>query len=531
MADGDDRAIGQVTGTDGRLAACLLADERLRRARSIGGAASQASVGAIVRIEAGGGTVFCTLADMRPCDDRPGHSTALLEYLGEGVASADGSLCGFRRGISAFPLPGDAAYLASEDELAIVFAPPDIAHIGFGTVYPTRAVRAPILFDRLLSRHFAVVGASGSGKSTTVALLLERIVARSGHGHVVIFDPHGEYAHAFGDAAQVWDVGNLAIPYWAMNLEEHCDAFVTATEHRAVDANILAQALRQARQRNIHAEAPGRITADTPVSYQLEDLIEVLEDEAGRLEKLADAHRYSHMRLTIQQFFHDRRYAFIFNAEHAGASLEKLLAEILRIPNAGKPISIVDLAGVPTEIVNVVVAMLTRLILDYAIWSPRDERPPILLVCEEAHRYLPRLERPETRSVRRQLERVAREGRKYGVCLGIVTQRPSELSETALSQCGTLVSLRLNNRPDQDHLTAALTEGGRGLAQAVGTLRNRECIVSGEGVPVPMRVMIDAVPAGQRPASDDPSFAAGWAGESAGEAHVARTVRRWRTER
>jgi DNA helicase HerA-like ATPase len=528
----DKATIGHVVGTDGVMATCsvdnsVLADIRVRT----GGETDNTSIGAVVRISVSGTDVFCALVELARDDKDPDRSLAQLEYIGEGVHDSSGALVGFSRGVSAFPQSGDPARLATEDELAIIFAPPDLPHIQFGTVYPTRDVRAPILFDSLLSRHFAIVGSSGSGKSTTVSLLLDRIVGRAGHGHVVIFDPHGEYAHAFGDAAQVWDVSNLAMPYWAMNLDEHCEAFIAAGDDRTVDANIMAKVLLRARQRNIHAEAPGRITADTPISYQLKDLTDALEEEAGRLEKLADASRYTHLRLTIEQFFHDRRYNFIFNAEHAGASLQQLLSDILRIPNAGKPISIVDLAGVPTEIVNVVVATLTRLILDYAIWAPREERAPILLVCEEAHRYLPKHANEATRSVRAQLERVAREGRKYGVCLGLVSQRPSELSDTALSQCGTLVSLRLNNQADQEHLVAALTEGARSLAGAVGSLRNRECVISGEGVPIPMRVMIDELEAEKRPLSDDPSFSDRWSHDRADSALLETTVRRWRVER
>ena len=185
----------------------------------------------------------------------------------------------------------------------------------------------------------------------------------------------------------------------------------------------------------------------------------------------------------------------------------------------------------PTEIVNVVVATLTRLILDYAIWAPRAERAPILLVCEEAHRYLPRHMNEATRSVRTQLERVAREGRKYGVCLGLVSQRPSELSDTALSQCGTLISLRLNNQSDQDHLIAALSEGAHSLAGSVGALRNRECVISGEGVPIPMRVLIDVLEVEKRPASEDPSFSDRWSHDRADSALLDTTVRRWRVDR
>ena len=531
MTGSETGAIGRVVGTDGSKALCVFDNARLAASRSAGGEFDNTSIGAVVRVSVKGAAVFAALVGLTRDGNDETCSLAELEYIGERVTGSDGALGEFRRGVSAFPQPGDPVRFADEDELDRIFAPPDAPYVELGTVYPTRNVRAPILFDQLLSRHFAIVGSSGAGKSTTVSLLLDRILGYAGHGHVVIFDPHGEYAHAFGDAAQVWDVSNLQVPYWAMNLDEHCEAFIASGDDRTVDANILAKVLLRARQRNIHADAPGRITADTPVSYQYKDLTDALEEEAGRLEKLADAHRYTHLRLTIQQFFHDRRYGFIFNPELASASLETLLGQILRIPNHGKPISIIDLAGVPTEIVNVVVAMLTRLILDYAIWSARDERAPILLICEEAHRYLPAHENEATRSVRRQLERVAREGRKYGVCLGLVSQRPSELSDTALSQCGTLMSLRLNNQVDQQKLAAALTEGARSLAGAVGSLRNRECIVSGEGVPVPMRVRIDTLEAAKRPLSDDPSFSTGWAHDRAGEALLTETVRRWRVER
>ncbi|WP_120716022.1 ATP-binding protein [Tsuneonella amylolytica] len=525
--------LGTILGTDGQLAHCLIDRQALSAGRGGGSDIGESSsIGAVIRVDVGDAAVFANLVEMRGEAGAGSAVVGVLEYIGEGSLAPDGTLESFRRGVTSFPQPGDPLRFAIEGELATIFAPPDAPHIQLGTVYPTKGVRAPILFDMLMGRHFAVVGSSGAGKSTTVALMLDRIVGRSDNGHVIIFDPHGEYAHAFGDAAQVWDVSNLKLPYWALNLDEHCDAFIAATgEERTVDANIMAKVLLRARQRNIHAEAPGRITADTPVSYQLKDLTDVLEEEAGRLEKLANAQNYTHLRLTIEQFFHDRRYNFIFNPDLADASLQDLLGQLLRIPNHGKPISIVDLAGVPTEIVNVVVATLARLILDYAIWAPRDRRAPILLVCEEAHRYLPRAKSEATRSVERQLERIAREGRKYGVCLGLISQRPSELSETALSQCGTIMSLRLNNQSDQRDLVAALTEGARSIAGSVGALRNRECIVSGEGVPIPMRVLIDTLEEHKRPASADPVFSKSWSNDQADAELLEQTVRRWRTER
>jgi DNA helicase HerA-like ATPase len=449
--------------------------------------------------------------------------------MGEGRKSALGTLEQFKRGVSIYPHPGDPVRLADQADFEKIFAPPELPHVMFGTVYPTDSMRAPILYDRLLGRHFAILGSSGTGKSTTTSLLLQRILDAAPRGHILILDPHGEYAHAFGSRAKVWDVENLALPYWAMNLEEHCEAFVTSSaDEAAVDRNILAKCLQKARARNVRISEASKVTADSPIPYQLADLILALEEEAGRLEKLADASRYTLLRLTIEQYFADQRYGFIFNGEYANNSLEQLLSEILRIPNDGQPISIIDLAGVPTELVNAVVSTIARLVLDFAIRSPRDRKVPILLMCEEAHRYLPRVPTAQTAGVRRQLERIAREGRKYGVCLGIVSQRPSELSEVVLSQCGTMLSMRLNNQDDQQQLKASMPEGARSLVGVIPALANQECIITGDGVPVPMRVHVDTVPAESKPASEDQLFSLKWKVEAAGRTELEATVRNWR---
>lgn len=526
--------LGTILDTSGDHAICRFDQSVLVKARRDGAPShlASSSIGGLVKVRVGPTWLIATLIELTAIRDNNEHVLAEIEYIGEGPCGPDDNITGFRRGVSAYPHPGDEIRFATADDLRQIFAPPDQPHIQFGTVYPTEDVRAPILFDHLMGRHFAVVGSSGAGKSTTVTLLLDRIIGKAPHGHVVILDPHGEYAHAFGPLAQVWDVGNLQLPYWAMNLDEHCEAFIASEgDSRAIDANILAKCLLKARARNAFVDDVSKVTADTPVSYQLKDLLEALDEESGRLERVADAHRYTRLRLTLEQFFADRRYRFLFNQAYAGASLEDLLGDLLRIPVGDKPVSIIDLAGVPTDIVNVVVSSIARLILDYAIWAPRDLRAPVLLVCEEAQRYLPRARTRETRSVSRQLERIAREGRKYGVCLAMITQRPSELSETALSQCGTIISMRLSNQNDQAQLRASLTEGARGFVDVVGTLKNRECIICGDGVPVPMRVMIDKLERTKRPASDDPVFSRLWNGVPAGDQLLLETVRRWREER
>jgi DNA helicase HerA-like ATPase len=177
-----------------------------------------------------------------------------------------------------------------------------------------------------------------------------------------------------------------------------------------------------------------------------------------------------------------------------------------------------------------VVAVLSRLVFDYAIWSRDEETQPILLVCEEAHRYVPNERVASNSSAAKVLSRIAKEGRKYGVSLGLITQRPSDLAEGVLSQCGTIISMRLNNERDQAFVRAAMPEGARGFLDAIPALRNRECIICGEGVSIPVRLSFDDLEEARRPASADPSFSELWARSGGEDMAVQRTVQRWRSQ-
>jgi len=178
----------------------------------------------------------------------------------------------------------------------------------------------------------------------------------------------------------------------------------------------------------------------------------------------------------------------------------------------------------------VVVAVLSRLVFDYAIWARNEPQRPILLVCEEAHRYVPNERNSDDSSVGRILSRIAKEGRKYGISLGLITQRPSDLAEGVLSQCGTIIAMRLNNERDQAHVRSAMPEGARGFLDAIPALRNRECIICGEGVATPMRVVFDDLEESRRPASGDPLFSELWRDTGGEEDILKRTIRRWRLQ-
>lgn len=525
--------LGIVLDISGNKVICRLDVATLVALRAAAGEAERAatSVGGHVKIALADVWLLGTLTEINM--DRADHHSVIAEvdFIGEGDRGNDGRLVNFRRGVTLYPHPGDRVFLAAQDDLSLAFAPRDRAHIEVGTVYPTADVRASIEYDKLLSRHFAVVGSTGTGKSTTVALILHRIIAAAPQGHIVMLDPHGEYAAAFGSVGKVWNVDNLQIPYWVMNLREHCEAFIAASDDRmAIDVNIMAKCLLKARAKNYMLEDANNITADSPIPYLLSDLIEALQDEMSRLDKQAETYRYMRLRLNIEQFFTDPRFSFIFSAQLRNNSMTQLISDLLRFPSDDKPISIIDLAGVPSEIVKVVVSTVSRLIFDYAVWAPRERRLPVLLVCEEAQRYLPAQHPGASSSAERQLERIAREGRKYGVSLGLITQRPSELSDVALSQCGTIIAMRLNNVRDQDYIRDSLPEGARSFIDTIPALQNRECIMCGEGVPVPVRVRLDTLEADLKPASEDPIFSDLWNQRQDDNDLVVETVRRWRGE-
>jgi DNA helicase HerA-like ATPase len=326
-----------------------------------------------------------------------------------------------------------------------------------------------------------------------------------------MIDPHGEYGAAFAGNGECFNAGNLDLPYWLMNFEEHCEIFITSQgAERAQDMDILARCLLAARSRNRLADQIGRMTVDAPVPYMLSDLSTIIQNEMGKLDKGTGTLPYLRLKTRLDEIKGDPRYGFMFSGMLVADTLPNFLGKIFRLPANGKPISVIDVSGVPSEITHVVVSVLARLVFDFAIWARGEEQRPILLVCEEAHRYIPNSDKGAGQSVRKILERIAKEGRKYGVSLGLITQRPSDLAEGVLSQCGTIVSMRLNNERDQAFVKAAMPEGARGFLDSIPALRNREAIICGEGVAIPLRVNLDTLEEHRRPASADPLFTAQW---------------------
>ena len=490
--------------------------------------AMSGQVGSQVKMIVGDNWLIANVRTMR--GNESGEVVALVDFLGEGTKGSSGKVSNFRRGVTRYPIPGSPVFAVTTDDLRAIFAATDEPHVEIGTVYPTEDIRGALYVDPMLSKHFAILGSTGTGKSTSVALILHRISELSPEGHIVMIDPHGEYSAAFKSCGEIFNVDNLQLPYWLMNFDEHCEVMLTTHgSERQRDADILAKALLAARTKGKDVSQYGKVTVDSPIPYLLADLNTILVNEMGKLERAGDTLPFQRLKGKLDELRADPRYTFMFSGMLVSDSMPGLLAKLFRLPSLGRPISIVDVSGVPSEVTSVVVSVLARMVFDYAIWSRTEAQRPLLLVCEEAHRYVPKDESSEKgQAVRRILERIAKEGRKYGVSLGLITQRPSDLAEGVLSQCGTIIAMRLNNDRDQACVRAAMPEGARGFLDVIPALRNRECIVCGEGVAIPIRVRFDDLEPEKRPASSDPSFARLWreTGDEAGI--IQRTIKRWR---
>ena len=489
-------------------------------------------VGSQVKIKTPDGWLLASVRNQRQDRRTQGGILANIDFMGEGrEEKLTGKIHGFRRGVTRYPVPGAMVYPATTDDLRQIYASDGRSSIQIGTVYPTSDIRAGLYVDAMLGKHFALLGSTGTGKSTSAALILHRICESAPNGHIVMIDPHGEYSAAFKNTGTIFDVGNLQMPYWLMNFEEHCEVFLTSSGNdRQEDADILAKCLLKARGKNRLAETLGKITVDSPIPYLLSDLTNLIQDEAGKLDKATSSAPYMRLKTKIDEIKADPRYQFMFSGMLVGDTMADFLCRIFRMPSEGRPISIIDVSGVPSDITSTVVAVLSRMVFDFAIWAREETTRPVLLVCEEAHRYVPNEKNADGSSVGRILSRIAKEGRKYGISLGLITQRPSDLAEGVLSQCGTIISMRLNNDRAQAFVKAAMPEGARGFLDSIPALRNRECIICGEGVAIPIRVAFDNLDEAKRPASEDPSFTELWRESGGEEERVQRTVQRWRAQ-
>ncbi len=465
-----------------------------------------------------------------------------VEFIGELPKDDSGRPIAFRRGISCYPSLGDTVYRASKAELEKAYACDADSAVRIGHVQQDSGIPAMVKIDEMLGKHFAVLGTTGTGKSCAVALILRRILERNPQAHVLLLDVHREYSQSFKELAEVITPDNMNLPFWLLNFDEIVEILVGQQSNREADTEVLRELIPQAKLRYMSNQRrdragivrgrepsePNNVGVDTPIPYRTSDLTGLLEEYIGKLDMRGELAPYKRLKARVEAISRDPRYAFMFGSLTVQDTMAQVLARLFRVPVAGKPIAILELGGLPSEIINVVVSVLARLAFDFGVWSAG--RIPITFVCEEAHRYVPIDKTLGFEPTKRAISRIAKEGRKYGVSLCIVSQRPAELDPTILSQCSTIFSMRLSNERDQQILRAGISDAAASLLEFMTTMGTGEAITFGEGVALPTRMKFDLLPADCLPSSNSTSFTRNWARELPDENFMQEIVNRWRAQ-
>ena len=533
QASQEEKRIGRVVSVSGSQVIVMLENRELEGVQAPG---DEIQIGGLVKMRTPASTLFGMISGLSipiPSENASESEMRIveMELVGEVIEKEGMGKPVFQRGVSFCPSLGDGVYTTTQNDLKQVYARPAVSSVRIGTIYQDQTLPAFISTDDLLGKHFAILGTTGSGKSCAVALILRAILAQHASGHALLLDLHNEYGRAFADCAEILGPGSLELPYWLLNFEEIREIMIgSGQDNREADVVILKGAILEAKRRYRSDDAKtDHISADTPVPYRLSDVTQQIDEALGKLDKPTDSAPYLRLKERFSTLQSDKRFSFMFQGLTVRDNMTAILSRLFRVPVAGKPVTILDLSGVPSEILNVVVSLVCRLTFDFALWS--DRALPILLVCEEAHRYVSQDATLGFEATKRALGRIAKEGRKYGVSLCVVSQRPSDLAVGILSQCNTIFAMRMSNQKDQEFVRGTLSESALGLLDSLPTLRTGEAIVVGEGVSVPVRVRFDILPDERKPLSGTASFSAAWQNDDKDETFVAEVVERWRRQR
>lgn len=496
--------------------------------------------------------------------DEPGsHLSFILQAQPVGFLDDKGL---FRRGGQQIAIPPTNVELASESTLKAIYET-DLAdkRYSFGTLAQDSRILVALDGDKFFGKHIAVVGATGSGKSCTVAKILQEGISPScdqraravlNNAHIVIFDIHGEYPAAFPSAAKV-SVDNIVLPYWLLNSEELEEMFIESGENNSYNQASIFKRAVTLNKRKYNPKLSG-INYDSPIYFSLTEVVrfirnqnfatkdaktaelkikgqdnlqaikkeywlfEELEFEEKATGKINDGPYYGEFHRFLSRLetkISDDRLGFLLKPKQVGgkelttSDLEQIVRGLLAYrANEEANVTVVDLSGIPFEILSVVVSLISRLVFDFALHFKKIKNPkeevPILLVYEEAHRYVPNDSSARYSSVRRSIERIAKEGRKYGLSLMVVSQRPSEVSETIFSQCNNYVAMRLTNPADQAYVRKLLPDDLTGVTDALSTLEQRECILLGDACSLPTILRVGDL--SNKPDSADILFHTEW---------------------
>jgi len=479
-----------------------------------------------------------------------------LVLMGERVGNR------FERGVTQFPTAGDEVHLVTIDDLNVIYGGFDEKNsIVVGNISVSESLPAKIDLDKIVTRHCAIIGSTGSGKSNTVAIILEAIAKGAFKStRILLIDPHGEYDDTLSKYSKVFKIkadtangqSELHIPFWALPFDELMKSFPGNLNDQQRDY-IRSKVLEKKINSILHLKNKPNveaITSDSPIPFSLKQLWFELDDferqtfkenrkpETAMLKNAGDPDKLrsngyepaspgggrpflNFQAKGILGFLDgmrnrllDQRFKFLyepgnFTPDLTGKIINDLDSLLIDWLGHDKPITILDLSGIPSIVMSSISGSLLKIMYDSLFWAQNlpvgGRKQPLLLVLEEAHSYL---KAGENSISSRTIQTIAKEGRKYGVGLLLVTQRPTELDETVLSQCGTLIALRMTNRGDRGHVSSAVQDELHDMVALLPSLRTGEGLVMGEGVKIPSRVKFEKI--SKAPKSADPKVSEEW---------------------
>ena len=573
----ENLAIGTIIQVDGAKIIAELDANVTELSRIYGGEVYPiGQFGSIVRVHFGRRIIYAFVGRLRMKADYDAESGVVpavsndervieADLFGEGEWKSGGenreSMLDFERGVATYPLPQQTLYLTPKAELRQIYRQSGKSGIHIGEHVGSGGTRCFADLNELIGKHTAILGSTGAGKSGAVAAIIHSLLDKysiaedvNWNPKIVILDPHNEYGAAFkGHRRLATDEGTLSLPYWLLDLNETIDLLIGTTEFAATSqSNIVKNALLEVREQS--AESLGlvtdKLTVDSPVPYELGDPSKSDEfglDQNGQryVEGLVGAinkqrppgvnrgnhEDYNKVLRKLETHVKDDRLAFMMTSwDKESDPIGDVLMQMMA---CDEHVIVVDLSGIPNEIAGTVSAALVRTLFSVKIWQTDEERraSPILLVCEEAHRYIPNSGEAQYVSAQSAIRRVAKEGRKYGIGMFLVSQRPSEVEATVLSQCNSWVVLRTSNENDRSHVRGILPDSLEGLTKVLSGLRRQEAIFVGQAASLPSRIMIRTLSDDELPASNDVDFDEGWRSEGLTDEQLVDIAGRWRYQK
>lgn len=448
----------------------------------------------------------------------------------------------FSRGIQQYPVLQAEVHLVGASQLDVIFESLRREGLNLGRQSQRQEIKVFVDPNNLFSRHLAILGQSGSGKSWTVTSVLQRTLKSLPKAHIVVLDVHGEYGwkdasgkqhSAFPDGvARHVDARELEIPYWLLTYAELVDLLIDRSDPNAsIQIAFMREVIYNLRRKANLDTGADRISVDSPMYFSIKEMylqfkrVNEQQLDFGKNKGPLNG-AFDEFLVRFQAMFNDSRYDFLFKPKKRSESedLEGLLRDFIGLGDPKAQITVIDLSATPHDVRPTISSQIGRLAFEFNFWNPQRREFPILLVCEEAHQYIPRSNDPQFAGTRKAMERIAKEGRKYGVGLCVVSQRPLELSETILAQCGNFICLRISNPDDQEYIRRLMPEGEQYLVDTLSSLRRGEALVVGESIPLPTRMQV--YKPDPEPASQDVPITQTWR-SGPDDLDVERIVKQW----